>query len=769
MPGQAPEEEAAVVEQESSSASPQQVPEANAVEVLESSADAVAKPEAGAEDRDGASPVPPVSGAGESKGVGGADSPCVPTSSLSADEEEELLEQQRLRESIDRALQLGASETGVVTPPPDSPIHHHHELGQEVGSPGSGGVSVAAIIDGTAAFLNPSATAPSLTDLPPPPARARMTSFALTNPSAGPPAVSNASASPASVSLGSNASVTSRDSISTEPTTGNKDYRRLIFDISCFSTAYISDRLNATKGNITVRDMCKFSGGPFYDGDHYYGYNTTSRSSLSNGPEWGLYVHSNNNMRETTRVPPLLHLVRPHSSLKLLSPVTAAAPGTTAKTAASAVTEKSPITTVANTLTPCAAQSAVVLLQGVVQRLNVVVGSDVDHIRRGKCFISSDYHGPGSGTVAPGTKAPGKPASLFWYPDFSKTSLAALEKAQRGGGAHSDGVLEEMLDGVGFNPLLLSPNTNQPFSHYLLPNAAPGAPISVPLFLQAEQTGSFTIKLKFEYLPNARATIPVTSEHEIRFSVQKAATMSFSICSGREALCGILPLPSLQSGSGSASTNAGAGAAGAPAQVMNPIATVLRGDDVQLCTTLTCLAAPTQGVGTVPPTSTVVEVLDMRLVMAAAGTGGEGSEQDLPSLFELRGADGMASSQGASLLDFYGKEEKPPCSVSLQQHENILSVSDVHCSESGGGFTDEATVVSVGSIHTQWRLRDYSLFTDNTALPQFSGVQNFAVGGDAWAPTDRYHAPVAPAGGSDPFSWLLPLAALPTAGATEAW
>jgi len=180
----------------------------------------------------------------------------------------------------------------------------------------------------------------------------------------------------------------------------------------------------------------------------------------------------------------------------------------------------------------------VVMLQGPVQRLNVVFQCGSNDLRNGRVYLSSDSN-PTSTSSA-----------LFWYPDTSSiTSLSSLTDTN-------------ILDKVCFHPLVLN-SSMQPLQPILLPDQEADSEFCVPLFLRSEVHGSFKIKLCIEYVPKSGLTLPVTKDFEINITFDRSVKMSYTMTPRNDAQCGVIKESSM--------------------------AIVTRGDIINMAASLTCI------------------------------------------------------------------------------------------------------------------------------------------------------------------------------------
>lgn len=222
--------------------------------------------------------------------------------------------------------------------------------------------------------------------------------------------------------------------------------------------------------------------------------------------------------------PKILHVTRPISNLKLLS----------------------------DTSQPIAS------LQGMIQRVNLVFSTEFDEILNGKIFLSSDQN----------TQTP--TSSLFWYPDLksARKSLSAVSQDFRS--AKEAVCSARFLEGVSFKPLELN-SSLQPAESLHLPRCASRTIFCVPLFLKSDTQGTFSVKLRFEYIPMSVLSTPVSKEFEIKLAVHRPFALNFGFTSTVEAPCGAVLAPT------DSSTN------------QTQWRSVLRGDFINLSASLNCL------------------------------------------------------------------------------------------------------------------------------------------------------------------------------------
>jgi hypothetical protein len=226
----------------------------------------------------------------------------------------------------------------------------------------------------------------------------------------------------------------------------------------------------------------------------------------------------------------VLQILRPRALIEMISPTVKVL--TSAPVGASAV------------VPPLTVQADVQLLQGPLQRLDVVFKAGANHVLRGRVYLSSDY-------VPADT-----PSALFWYPNVETMTAADISN-----GGNTE-LTSAFLDSAPFHPFHLS-SSNQPSQPILLGDHAPDSVFSIPLFLRSEQQRVCRIRLCMEFIPQKGLESAVMKDFDIVVSFERPLQMNFGLSSMKEAQCGVLR-------------------EGVPS-------TVLRGDVISVTTSLTCL------------------------------------------------------------------------------------------------------------------------------------------------------------------------------------
>ena len=167
------------------------------------------------------------------------------------------------------------------------------------------------------------------------------------------------------------------------------------------------------------------------------------------------------------------------------------------------------------------------LLQGPVQRLDLIFRTGENHLINGKVYLSSDFSPAMSSTA------------LFWSPDISlllernsndnnnnntinnnKNNDNSIDNNtinnKNYNGINYDNnndnknqLLSDVLDSIQYHPLLLN-SSCQPAQPLLLPNIPPNTVYCVPLFLRSETQGVYKLRLLTEFFPKINQTSVLT-------------------------------------------------------------------------------------------------------------------------------------------------------------------------------------------------------------------------------------------------------------------
>lgn len=207
--------------------------------------------------------------------------------------------------------------------------------------------------------------------------------------------------------------------------------------------------------------------------------------------------------------PMVLQLTRPQALLDLVHPTPGPTPLTplSEKAGGSSKVSPKPIPNVTATAK---------LLQGPVQRLDLIFKTGNNHIINGRIYLSSDFS-PASSSSA-----------LFWSPDVAP--LLTVDKVNW---------TPYLLDSIAYHPILLN-SSYQPAQPLILPYILPNTYYCIPLFLRSEIQGSYKLRLLTEYVPKKGHSATVSKEVELNVSFLKPLNMNFSLSSEREAQCGVV-------------------------------------------------------------------------------------------------------------------------------------------------------------------------------------------------------------------------------------
>ena len=326
-----------------------------------------------------------------------------------------------------------------------------------------------------------------------------------------------------------------------------------------------------------------------------------------------------------------------------------------------------------------------------------------------------------------------KATFLFWYPDFTQLDAMQLAELTDNTGKKD---LNECLDGVRFHPLILNPKTFQPVVPYLLPFTPVGKSIVIPLFIRSEIPGTFNIRLKFEYIPNARATIPVTIEHEVRFVVQKPATMNVQITNNYEILNSVTPVPI------PSTLNAG------------PVSTIIRGDKLTLSGHFTCLATsvPVYRPLSISIKSACIELLDISFHLKPSIIAESVPNENIANkLFSFKDHTHVVSTdreEYIALLNTLQSSNNNESFMRVHNNESIHVLCELVCSARKDDkllqtrILNNHILASLGHLTVQWRLKDDNLFQS------FDPMENHSYGNEVY---------YSPGSNGTLFPWLFPL------------
>ena len=247
-----------------------------------------------------------------------------------------------------------------------------------------------------------------------------------------------------------------------------QDTRQVIFLVSTLTKAFISKRESFGKG-VTLKDICQFL--PRKD------------------------------------CPALLQIERLGATLELVYPARVPiAAGTTVTI---------PSTSTASIFAPPTVQptnptlpGTIQLLQGPIQRINLVFKANGSSIINGKLYLSSDF------PVTSGTND--NQQHLFWYPDVTGLDGTTTATTTDSTCLHDP----NLLDSVKFHPFKLS-SSLQPSQPILLPTQhGSDSMFCVPIFVKSELHTTVTVKLLVEYVPKQRLSTSVTKDFEFKVRIK---------------------------------------------------------------------------------------------------------------------------------------------------------------------------------------------------------------------------------------------------------
>jgi hypothetical protein len=222
-----------------------------------------------------------------------------------------------------------------------------------------------------------------------------------------------------------------------------------------------------------------------------------------------------------SRSPKVIQLTRPLALLDLIHPPAPPGQPTVVVEKKMSTSGKGPVPA-----PPAGPIPIAKLLQGPVQRLDLIFKAGDNHILNGRIYLSSDYS-PTSSSSA-----------LFWNPDVEPlmaTNQGTETGAVKGAGARSSYI----LDTIAYHPIFLN-SSYQPSQPLLLPTILPNTVYCVPLFLRSEIQGSYKLRLFTEFIPKIGHTATVSKEVELTVTFLKPLNMNFSLSSEREAQCGVV-------------------------------------------------------------------------------------------------------------------------------------------------------------------------------------------------------------------------------------
>ena len=231
---------------------------------------------------------------------------------------------------------------------------------------------------------------------------------------------------------------------------------------------------------------------------------------------------------------------------------------------------------------------------------------------------------------------------------------------------------------------------------FALPDLPPNSDFTVPIFVRSEALGMFKVKASFKYSPTSSSSSNSTFDSDVSTSVTKAfeitcnvvrpLAVSFNLSSNRDANCGV---------SNDMASNS-----------------VLRGDNISLTSTITCVRVCKKKVG----------VIDIALIQSSDGKSSfkikDGDKINESKGIEVRSESKETASEAASL------SSSSPITL-LSHEESFSSCVDVLClTEVNTSKKPQLPVAStsstIGTLSLQWRLEDTSLLFPTSTPPASS-------------------------------------------------
>ena len=178
------------------------------------------------------------------------------------------------------------------------------------------------------------------------------------------------------------------------------------------------------------------------------------------------------------------------------------------------------------------------LLQGIIQRVEVVFRCDGHSGHNGKAFLYFDPPDESSSTT------------FFWYPCFV-------------GGDFPKSM--ESSDKLTFCPIALN-DQHHPIYPFHLGDILSGSDFTISLFVRQETVCTAKFRIRIEYNPSSTSSIVVGKDFEVDCVSVRPLSVGFNLMSSREASCGISP--------------------------ENASSSVLRGDCIKLGSSISCTKQP---------------------------------------------------------------------------------------------------------------------------------------------------------------------------------
>lgn len=321
------------------------------------------------------------------------------------------------------------------------------------------------------------------------------------------------------------------------------------------------------------------------------------------------------------------------------------------------------------------------ILQGAIQRINLVFQTGQDKLINARVFLSSDYTAPANGGP-----------ELFWYPDVNQLLSCASTPA----------ILQtpDFMDSVHFSPFALN-SSFQPAQPLLLWNTTTNSEVCCPIFIKSDLQGPIAIKARVEYIPKDILKATVSREFSVQVNVVKPFSMNFNVISMNESHCGV--------------------------DRKQASSVVLRGEHVNVSACLDC-------VGSLGRT---VEIASMEYVPPAADSLARSLFSLLPSSGngDLLSIAYQSCRTSDALMHSYVRHCDESRCVVLKKGEAYVGSVDIRCNSStpvpldypptgalrsGSNGTLEVGQVSMGAVSVRWRLDDITMFLPHDYMQQLS-------------------------------------------------
>jgi hypothetical protein len=325
------------------------------------------------------------------------------------------------------------------------------------------------------------------------------------------------------------------------------------------------------------------------------------------------------------------------------------------------------------------------LLQGPLQRLNVIFSTEDNDLLEAKLYLASDYSQMNDEDF------------LFWYPDLSSLDEATIHD-------------RETMDAVVFHPLQLN-SSFQPSQAFLPPATSQQSHFVFPLFLRSEIVGQVKVRYRIEYIPKSGLRMPISKEFETKVSFVRPLQVNFNLLSHREAQSGVLREAA--------------------------VSTIMRGDIITVSSSLSCLDSLDASIDVLslelrPYTDSSAEALNGNEEAARPSDASgfsklpqfqvisrQSAESSLSSSYNLLLSRELSSTRSANIATASGS-----IGVTLSTGESYVNSIDVKCIEqdlyplpslssfpasSSGNILSDRIKTSIGNVYISWRTNDPNL------------------------------------------------------------